>query len=289
MSHLTHLRTFLEVYRLRSMSKAAVRLGMTPPAASQHIQSLEALTGKPLFVRQARGVAATEAADELARSIAPHIDGLEMKLATLRPGGVNGGTVHIVGPSDFIHYCLAPRLAPLIQDGFSLRFHTGEKRRIYDLLDNEAVDLAVTASVPDPHRYHYARLLSEKLLLVYAPSLMRHLETLTQETLSRTPLLAFDEDLPLVRALWLSLFNTAPDLKAALTVPDMRILKTLALNGHGWTVLPDYHCHTELAEGHLIAPQAHPPVNELYLVWGKRRTLTPAAQHIKDVVLTGPV
>ncbi|WP_420209770.1 LysR family transcriptional regulator [Escherichia coli] len=43
MSHLSHLRTFLEAYRSGSFSKAAELLGITQPAASQHIQSLETL------------------------------------------------------------------------------------------------------------------------------------------------------------------------------------------------------------------------------------------------------
>lgn len=92
MSHLTHLRTFLDAYRLKSFSKAAERLGITQPAASMHIQALETLVGKPLFIRRARGVAATEAADELARSVGPFLDGLEMKLASYRTGSSLGGT-----------------------------------------------------------------------------------------------------------------------------------------------------------------------------------------------------
>ena len=56
MSHLTHLRTFLEVYRVRSISQAAVNLGITQPTASLHIQAIEMFVGKPLFIRQPRGL-----------------------------------------------------------------------------------------------------------------------------------------------------------------------------------------------------------------------------------------
>ncbi|ENM1020161.1 TPA: LysR family transcriptional regulator [Klebsiella variicola] len=86
MSHLTHLRTFLEVYRVRSISQAAVNLGITQPTASLHIQAIEMFVGKPLFIRQPRGVASTGAADELARSVAPHLDSLEMKHLILYRG-----------------------------------------------------------------------------------------------------------------------------------------------------------------------------------------------------------
>ncbi|MFM7376537.1 MAG: LysR family transcriptional regulator, partial [Erythrobacter sp.] len=42
---LQQLRTFVEVYRRRSLSDAARALGITQPAASQHIASLETQLG----------------------------------------------------------------------------------------------------------------------------------------------------------------------------------------------------------------------------------------------------
>lgn len=145
MSHLSHLRTFLEAYRSGSFSKAAELLGITQPAASQHIQSLETLVGKRLFIRQARGVTATEAADELARSVSPFIDGLEEKLSSFRSGSVRGGTINLAGPPDFIHSRLGTVMAPLMKEGYSevvqhvqkdisLLFHqiySARKRKVY--------------------------------------------------------------------------------------------------------------------------------------------------------------
>ncbi|RXZ38191.1 LysR family transcriptional regulator [Oxalobacteraceae bacterium CAVE-383] len=84
MNYLTHLRTFLDVYRSQSFSRAAEHLGITQPAASLHVQALEALVGEPLFIRRARGVTATGAADELAQSVGAHIDELETTLASYR-------------------------------------------------------------------------------------------------------------------------------------------------------------------------------------------------------------
>ncbi|MGL4204925.1 MAG: LysR family transcriptional regulator [Aeromonadaceae bacterium] len=293
MSHLSHLRTFLEVYRLKSISQAAKQLGLTQPAASLHIQSLEALVGKPLFIRQARGVEATAAADDLARAIAPYLDGLEMKLASFKPGAMTGGTVHIAGPSDFIHSKLAATLAPLIQQGFRLRFHTGNKQKIYELLASNTMDFAITASAPDPHNYEFAHLLTERMLLVYAPAISKVMQSGVMsslpdpQTLSQVPLIAFDEDLPLVRSLWSTLFQVAPSLQAALTVPDLRIIKELVLQGHGWSVLPDYHCTEELATGSLIAANAaaQAPTNDLYLVWQKRSLKHPGLTFLLDHIL----
>jgi DNA-binding transcriptional LysR family regulator len=288
MSHLTHLRTFLEAYRARSFSKAAEHLGITQPAASMHVQAVEALVGKPLFHRLPRGVEPTEAADELARSVAPYLDGLENKIASLRPGLLKGGTIHLVGPSDFIHSQVAARLAPLMDEGFLLRFHTGTKKRIYEMLESKQIDFAITASLPDEQTHGFAHLLTERMLLVYAPSLLDRLgHHPTQEQLTQVPLIAFDEDLALVRPLWSSMFQIAPQLQAALTIPDLRIIKDLAIGGHGWTVLPDYQCADAIADGRLISPTVpgEAPVNVLYLVWRKSALQSPSRVYVRDFLL----
>ncbi|MEM9949750.1 MAG: LysR family transcriptional regulator [Cyanobacteria bacterium P01_D01_bin.36] len=56
MSYFPQLRTFMAAYRLGSLTKAAEHLGITQPAVSQQIRTLEAQIKKPLFVRHARGI-----------------------------------------------------------------------------------------------------------------------------------------------------------------------------------------------------------------------------------------
>ncbi len=287
MSHLTHLKTFLEVYRLGSISQAAVSMGITQPTASLHIQALEIFIGKPLFIRQTRGVSATPAADELARSVAPHLDSLESKLASYRPGQTPGGTVHIAGPADFLYHRLASLLANLMRDDIFFRLHTGNKQHIYGLLNSSAIDLAVTASVPDERLYSYAHLLTERMLLVCTPALAATIGSLSREALLRVPLIAFDEDLPLIRQWWVAFFQRSPDLKAAFTVPDLRTIKQMVIAGNGWSILPDYHCAEALAEGSLVALNtlSGAPVNHLYLVWDKRGVRDQAVSGVRDAIL----
>lgn len=288
MSHLTHLRTFLEAYRSGSFSRAAELLGITQPAASQHIQSLEALVGKRLFIRQARGVTATDAADELARSVSPFIDGLEEKLSSFRSGPARGGTLTLAGSADFIHYRLAAVMAPLMDEGYRLRFHTGNKQQIYSLLHDGSVDLAVTASMPDERLYGYAHLLTERMLLVHAPAMLQALGSDPDaEKLASLPLIAYDEELPLIRALWATMFQKAPDIQAALTIADLRIIRELVCDGHGWTVMPDYHCNEDLKSGRLISitPPDLAPTNHLYLVWNKRTANNSRTAYVRDYIL----
>ena len=56
---LYHLRTFLTVADLQSVTKAAASLSTTPPSVSAHIKTLEAELNLPLFVRTPRGMSLT--------------------------------------------------------------------------------------------------------------------------------------------------------------------------------------------------------------------------------------
>ncbi|MCV5604044.1 substrate-binding domain-containing protein, partial [Escherichia coli] len=99
-------------------------------------------------------------------------------------------------------------MAPLMKEGYRLRFHTGNKQRIYSLLHDGSADLAVTASMPDDRLYGYAHLLTERMLLVHAPAMSEIIGSEPgAETLASLPLIAYDEELPLIRALWASMFQ----------------------------------------------------------------------------------
>ncbi|WP_414497796.1 helix-turn-helix domain-containing protein [Stenotrophomonas maltophilia] len=53
---LGRLRTFVEVYRLRSIGEAGRRLSLTQPAIWPHISGLEATVGRRLFHRLPSGI-----------------------------------------------------------------------------------------------------------------------------------------------------------------------------------------------------------------------------------------
>ena len=292
MSYINHLRTFLEVYRQQSFSKAAAQIGITQPAVSQQIQSLESFIGKPLFVRLARGVAATEVADELANSVATSLDTLEQKLSGFRFGAVSGGVVHLAAPADFVHYQMVKVLQGLLSEGFSVRLQTGNRSKLYQLLESRQIDFAITASKPDEQHYAYETVFAEKPLLVYAPALAHKIgKTPNKERLSQLPFISFDEELSGLTPLWQTLFREPPPFQAALAVPDLRIVKQMVVEGMGWSVLPDYHCTQEIQAGKLLvlnnADDTAP--SPLYLVWHKHRVLPRNMQYVKQRLLEGLV
>lgn len=60
------LRTFLAVEGGRSFTAAAQQLGISQPTVSQQVRRLEDEVGRPLFVRETRGVRLTESGEALA-------------------------------------------------------------------------------------------------------------------------------------------------------------------------------------------------------------------------------
>lgn len=74
------LRLFDAVYRLRSVSRAALALNLSQPAASQGLTRLRLQVRDPLFVRESRGVRPTPRADRLALAVQPAITSLEEAL-----------------------------------------------------------------------------------------------------------------------------------------------------------------------------------------------------------------
>jgi LysR family pca operon transcriptional activator len=60
-----HLRTFVEVARHRSFTRAAEALNTVQPAVSRTVAHLEQIIGKPLFERRAKGLTPTSAGETL--------------------------------------------------------------------------------------------------------------------------------------------------------------------------------------------------------------------------------
>lgn len=291
MNHLIYLRTFLDAYRAGSLTKAAHRLGITQPAASAHIATLEALVGKPLFKRQARGIAPTPAADDLARSVAVQLDGLEatMNAAQVRSPHL-AGTVDLIGPAEYLSARVAPMLAPLTVEGLRFRIQIGNRQAIYAALDDGQADLAVTASPPDGKVHGFAELGRERLVLVTSPDLAERIKgrMVSADLLREIPCVAYDETLPLVHPFFASVFETEAGSLAVATAPDLRIVLSLVGAGAGWTVLPDYLCTDQLTARSLIElPTLRSgPENTLYLAWNKGALRHPRVVHVRDFLLS---
>ena len=264
----------MAAYRLGSLTKAAQHLDITQPAVSQQIRTLEAQIKKPLFVRHARGIVPSAIAHDLARSIGTHIDALEASFNAVQARATDiAGTIHIAGPGEYLSDKVIPLISRLTERKIRVRFHTGGKDRIYALLDDSAIDLAFTASLPSSRTLDYQQIDSETLVMVAAPDWIQLKldKPLDVNQLLAQPLIAYDEDLPLIRQYFREVFERTLKEQATITVPDLRTIRQLVLAQQGYSVLPLYLCKTQLQQSQLtlIHTPKQSPTNHLNLVWNR--------------------
>jgi len=267
------LRTFQAVYRAGTVTAAARTLGLTQPTVTAQLRALETAAGQPLFVRQARGVQPTAVGDDLARRLDGPLDALSDIAADIaRVPTLAGRTLRLGGPAEFTTTLVLPALADTLAAGVAVRARFGLADELLDELAAGLLDLVVSTVRPRRAGLHVEALCDEEFVLVASPALLARLapDLLAERparALADLPLLAYAEDLPVIRRWWRHVLGAPPPRRAALVVPDLRALHAAALAGAGATVLPHYLCADDLAAGRLAAPVAtlDPPINTLYL------------------------
>ncbi|SEJ57890.1 DNA-binding transcriptional regulator, LysR family [Arthrobacter sp. yr096] len=268
--NLEHLRTFLTAYRVGSLTEAARMLGISQPTASTHVHSLEQNLGLRLFERSPTGVTPTPKADSLARDVGPHIDALE-DLAVLSGQSGANGSIHVGGPAEFITTVLLPHTPELTEvTGAGLRIRFGLVDALLEELRSGDLDLVVSAVRPRVQGVTGIPLIDEEFVLVAAPAWKENLpgNAPADVELATIPVVAYAENLPIVRRYWRTVFERRPDdLRANCIVPDLRGVRAAVIAGAGMSVLPRYLVEVDLADGALITLHTPglAPLNTVYL------------------------
>jgi len=287
---LTRLRTFIEVYRQRSITGAARNLNLTQPAVSQHIAGLEVAIGRRLFERQVHGVAPTSAADELAADIGDKLDATEAALASARARSVEiAGALQVIGHGDFLAEVVSAQLLPLLQVGIRVRMQSGGSDMVSQMIIEGHCDLGITAFPTSDKRMHCELIRTERVLAVASPEVVARIKKAPslEQALSAEPLLSYNLDIPLIDA-WLAKNKIKlGQVMPALIGQDLRALCSLLRKGFGWTVLPHYLCHEGIKNGELreIPPPFGVETVSYYLVWTPSALRQPRVAHARQALL----
>ncbi|MGW1608408.1 LysR family transcriptional regulator [Streptomyces sp. NPDC002285] len=269
------LRTFLAVYRTGSFTAAARVLGLSQPTVTTQIRTLERQLDRELFQRLARGVTPAPHADELASRIVEPLDAL----ATVTgPGGSadvqQAEPVHLAGPAELLTHRVMPALAPLVDKGVRLRVTPGLTEPLLEELRAGRHDLVLSTYRPRGRALASVPLMDEEFVLVTAPSWAERIggptriATAGPAALHGVPLVAYAEDVPIVRRYWRHVFGKRLVCHPAVTMPDLNGVRAAVTGGAGFSVLPRYLCAAELASGALVLlhDPDDPPINTGFLV-----------------------
>ncbi|MEV4679648.1 LysR family transcriptional regulator [Streptomyces kurssanovii] len=277
------LRTFVTVHRAGSFTRAAALLGLSQPAVTGQIRTLERQLGRPLFLRQARGVTPTTIGDELAHRAAPHLDAL-LEIAEVGLDTETGiRTLHLAGPPEFTSARALPALTPLIGQGSTLRASFGTAEEVLEGLAAGHHDLAITTARPRGRILTATPLCDEEHVLVAAPRWAVHLGPSVLRkghvVLEQLPVVEVHESLPFVSRYWHSVFDSRPAAAGTVIAPDLRAVLEATASGAGLAVLPRYLCEDALERGRVVA-LLEPPVPPLRTYFLVIRTGTLAHPHI---------
>jgi DNA-binding transcriptional LysR family regulator len=286
------LRTFQQVCRLKSFSRAAEKLGLTQPAISAQIRSLETEVGARLFDRDGGKVTFT-AAGRLFEPFAEHCLQCQSHIfvAVSELYRSARGEVSVSASEATSLYVLPPVFAQYKKHytRVNLNIVRAEHQRSLESVINREVDFAIVSSpVKDP-RLVVQTIHRDDIVLAVAPN---H-PLATRESIKPDDLLPFPM-LLLKQGRQRSLINSFFDSfdahpRIAMELDSSELLKRLICAEMGMGFLPRTNVMDDVHAGLLrvVNVEGMRLHRELALIFRKDRTLTRAAQAFIEIATAG--
>lgn len=285
------LRTFLAVYRAGSFTAAAAKLGLSQPTVTSQIRSLERQTSRQLFKRLPRGVEPTAFAHELATHVSSPLDALGAIGTEDGRIGARSAPVHVAGPSELLCTRVLPALAGLVASGVQLRVAQGQTEQLLDELRAGQHDLVIITRRPRGRALESFALTDEEYTLIASPMWAERIQGHEDEpvcaALRTVPLVAYAEDMPIVRRYCRTVFGKQhPPVEPALTVPNLHAVVSAVAAGAGYSVVPRAICEEHIDDGRVVEinPSTETPLNTLFLVQRPGAETNPAVARVRDTL-----
>lgn len=245
---LSTLRAFEATARLGGYSAAARALNVTPAAIAQQVRKLEAELGAPLVRRDGRGLALTDAGNDLAQPLGEAFRLIARGIEALGTREASRGVT--VSTTDFFaNAVILPAIGdlwrrhPKLKVSFSPDGNTAP-------VDLESFDIVIRGSAPG-HVWEGCRqidLLETPMILTAAPKLLKE----KGHDLSRLPWI---RDRSIGGTVWDEAVKAAgcdPDRLQIVDPGSAKLELEAALMGYGVHFTPELTVRTELSEGSLV-------------------------------------
>lgn len=271
-----HLRYFWAVARAGSLTRAAEQLNLSQSAISVQIQKLEHQMGHPLFERAGKKLVLTEAG-RIALDYADRVfkSGDEL-MSTLKGRPTASRQILRVGAlttlsRNFQLEFLRPLVGRL---DVELIVRSGNMRELMVQIEAHALDVVLANNAPqrDGHSSLRNELLDEQPVSLVGRPLTGKRQFRFPEDLRTLPLLlpSLDSDIRVAFDRVLERADIRPNILAE--VDDMAMLRLLARERDGVTLVPPIVVRDELAAGILVEHWRIPEVTErFYAIFLKRR------------------
>jgi DNA-binding transcriptional LysR family regulator len=130
------LIAFVTIAREGSFTRAAAKLGVSQPALSHRIRTMEEQLGLRLLTRTTRSVSPTEAGQRLLTNVGPYLELIEAEMASLgelrdKPAG----TVRITSLDHAADTIILPKLARLLPDYPEVKLEINTDYQLVDIVE----------------------------------------------------------------------------------------------------------------------------------------------------------
>jgi len=280
------LRYAIAVWRERSFSRAAEKLGVSQPSLSEQVRLLEDELGFSLFDRSSRGVEASING----RTFLQNADDVVMGMSALKDlarelRGSPGSTIR-VGICSGISHAMVPQIAQVLQS-FSttirLDLVTTTTRRIHRFVELQRLDVGLFLEGDPkslPHELKITRLSETDLVLLASPThpIAAVARPVDLAAVNDHPFIANETRIGYGR-LVMAMFaaqGLSPNIVA--DCDNLDSLKLMVASGAGLAVVPRIAAEREIATGELIALPLRPRRRVALLLIRRNETMPPRVE-----------
>ena len=282
------LKVFARVYEERHLSRAAWQSNISQSAVSFHLKQLEEEYGTQLFVREARGMRPTAAAERLYRHVAPILRSMraldeDMKRSPDRLAG----DIAIGMATSAMKAIGRDLISSVLQKYPEVRLSIMEAIPGSTLLEvlKTNTELAVVFNPFDYPELKKKPILKEEMVCVGRPDIIGATdEAIEVDELLALPLISFRR---LGKLIDDSLLLKQIDARAGIRINSMQAIGDAMLDGHGCMLGSRLYFREHIEAGRLhFRPIAGPPVERtLYICELAERPATSITETMSDLLV----
>src|SRR5437773_4743035 len=281
------LAAFCAVVERKSFSQAAARLGVTQPAVSLQIRSLEQRLGRQLLDRSGRRVEPTEAGRRLYASAQRVLAAEEHLLEDLDADdeGAITGTLEL-GASTGPGGTVVPLLLCEFQEqhpDVRVRLTVSDTQTVVDRVAERELELGIVGAGRRHRGVAFEPFFRDEVVLAVPASHAFAGKTVTLEQLRTEPLIVMQEGAGVRQVIEDELRRAGTrlrDLDVRLELGLQESVRSAVLAGHGVTFISRLAIESDLAAGHIATARVRglDPVREIFLARATGRSETRAAR-----------
>jgi LysR family transcriptional regulator, glycine cleavage system transcriptional activator len=250
--HLNGLKAVESVGRLGNLALAADELGVSVGAISQHIIRTERALGRPLFVRDAKGMVPADTSKLFLSKLGGGFRELVAALDTIEDRTQNRLTISVAPV--FASKWLVPRLGRFQERCPDLQILIDATTTVVDLEATD-IDLAIRVGKGPWQGVNAERLVDQRIFPVCSPTVGERLKR--PRDLPNVPVIR-DRNSSLSWSLWLKKYSIAEsDLADGPVYSDAALCMDAAIAGQGVMLAWQTLANDALSEGRLVRPFRH--------------------------------